>query len=86
MFTTPVREENLGYAASIYIPPGPRLGDIIIEAKGVCKAYGDKLLMKNVDFSIPQGVSTAGWLLDFTLFCESVRVHVHRYTSINVLE
>ena len=29
MFTTPVREENLGYAASIYIPPGPRLGDII---------------------------------------------------------
>ena len=58
MFTTPVREENLGYSASIYIPPGPRLGDIIIEAKGVCKAYGDKLLMKNVDFSIPQGVCT----------------------------
>ena len=55
MFTTPVREENLGFSASIYIPPGPRLGDIIIEAKGVCKAYGDKQLMKNVDFSIPQG-------------------------------
>ena len=55
MFTTPVREENLGFQASIYIPPGPRLGDIIIEAKGVCKAYGDKQLMKNVDFSIPQG-------------------------------
>ena len=57
MFTTPVREENLGFSASIYIPPGPRLGDIIIEAKGVCKSYGDKQLMKDVDFSIPQGTS-----------------------------
>ena len=55
MFTTPVREENLGFSASIYIPPGPRLGDVIIEAKGVCKSYGDKQLMKDVDFSIPQG-------------------------------
>jgi sulfate-transporting ATPase len=28
---------------------------VVIEAKGVCKAYGDKVLMKNLDFSIPQG-------------------------------
>ncbi|MFH1454646.1 MAG: energy-dependent translational throttle protein EttA [Armatimonadota bacterium] len=37
----------------IFIPPGPRLGDIVIEFKGVSKAYGDKLLMENVEFSIP---------------------------------
>jgi len=37
----------------IFIPPGPRLGDIVIEFKGVSKGYGDKLLMENVEFSIP---------------------------------
>lgn len=54
MLATPARE-SLAHSTSIYIPPGPRLGDIVIEAKGVSKAYGDKLLMKNLDFSIPQG-------------------------------
>jgi sulfate-transporting ATPase len=39
----------------IRVPLGPRLGEIVIEAKGVSKAYGDKLLMNNLDFSIPQG-------------------------------
>lgn len=39
----------------IYIPPGPRLGDIVIEAQGVRKAYGDKLLFDDVNFSIPKG-------------------------------
>lgn len=40
---------------SIYIPAGPRLGDIVVEAQGVSKAYGKKLLLDNVDFTIPRG-------------------------------
>jgi ATP-binding cassette ChvD family protein len=39
----------------IFIPPGPRLGDTVIEARGVSKAYGDKLLFENLDFSLPPG-------------------------------
>ncbi|MBL9150357.1 MAG: energy-dependent translational throttle protein EttA [Phycisphaerae bacterium] len=37
----------------IYIPPGPRLGQLVIEAKNLTKSYGDKLLLDNVNFSIP---------------------------------
>jgi ATP-binding cassette ChvD family protein len=40
---------------SIYIPPGPRLGDIVVEAKGITKAYGSKLLFDDVSFTIPRG-------------------------------
>ena len=39
----------------IYIPPGPRLGTVVIEANGVSKAYGDKLLFENLSFKLPQG-------------------------------
>jgi sulfate-transporting ATPase len=39
----------------IYIPPGPRLGDVVIEAKEVSKAYGDNLLMEGMSFSLPPG-------------------------------
>jgi ATP-binding cassette ChvD family protein len=39
----------------IYIPPGPRLGDVVVEAKGVRKAYGDLLLMDDVSFTLPKG-------------------------------
>jgi sulfate-transporting ATPase len=39
----------------IYIPPGPRLGDIVVEAKNVKKAYGNKLLFDNLNFSLPRG-------------------------------
>ena len=39
----------------IYIPPGPRLGDVVIEAKGVNKAYGDNLLIEGMSFSLPPG-------------------------------
>ncbi len=39
----------------LFIPPGPRLGDKVIIAKGVSKAFGDKLLYENLNFSLPQG-------------------------------
>jgi ATP-binding cassette ChvD family protein len=43
------REEKL----EIYIPPGPRLGNKVIEARNVSKAFGDKLLIENLTFSLP---------------------------------
>ena len=39
----------------IYIPPGPRLGDIVIEADNVSKAYGDNILMEGMTFTLPPG-------------------------------
>jgi ATP-binding cassette ChvD family protein len=39
----------------IYIPPGPRLGKVVIQAEAVSKAYGDKLLFENMKFSLPAG-------------------------------
>ena len=39
----------------IMIPPGPRLGDVVINAKGLRKGYGDNLLMDDVDFMLPRG-------------------------------
>ena len=39
----------------IYIPPGPRLGEVVIEAKDVSKAYGENLLMEGMSFSLPPG-------------------------------
>lgn len=39
----------------IYIPPGPRLGDKVIELNNVTKSYGDKLLLENLNLSIPAG-------------------------------
>ena len=39
----------------IYIPPGPRLGDLVVEAKGVSKAYGDNVLYEDLEFSLPKG-------------------------------
>src|SRR5690606_1525724 len=43
------REEKL----ELFIPPGPRLGNVVIEAQGVTKAYGDRILFENLDFSLP---------------------------------
>ena len=48
---TELRREEL----EIYIPPGPRLGDIVIELEGVSKAYGDRLLLDNFSARIPPG-------------------------------
>jgi len=39
----------------LYIPAGPRLGSKVIEAKGVSKSFGDKLLYEDLNFSLPQG-------------------------------
>ena len=39
----------------IYIPPGPRLGDKVVEVEGISKAFGDRLLYENVSFSVPPG-------------------------------
>ena len=46
---TKEREEKL----EIYIPNGPRLGDVVIEAQGVSKAFGDRVLYENLEFSLP---------------------------------
>jgi len=39
----------------IYIPPGPRLGDQVIETKNLCKGFGDRLLISNLSFNLPRG-------------------------------
>ncbi len=39
----------------IYIPPGPRLGEVVVEAKSLSKKYGDKVLYDNLSFNLPQG-------------------------------
>ena len=39
----------------IYVPPGPRLGDVVIEARDVSKAYGENLLIEGMSFSLPPG-------------------------------
>ncbi len=39
----------------IYIPPGPRLGDVVIEAENISKAFGDKLLFNDLNFRLPPG-------------------------------
>ncbi len=47
--------EQLAKDLEIYIPPGPRLGNLVIQAKEVTKGYGDKLLVENMAFSLPPG-------------------------------
>jgi len=42
-------------AAEIYIAPGPRLGDIVVEARNLKKGYGDNLLIDNLNFTLPRG-------------------------------
>jgi len=47
--------EKVAKEFEIYIPPGPRLGGVVIESRGVTKAYGDRILMENLSFSLPPG-------------------------------
>lgn len=39
----------------LYIPPGPRLGDLVIEAKNLSKSFGDRVLIENLNFNLPRG-------------------------------
>ena len=47
--------KQLHRRAQIQIPPGPRLGDLVIEAQGLSKGYGDKLLIEDLNFKLPPG-------------------------------
>jgi sulfate-transporting ATPase len=48
-------KEKAPDTAQIVLPPGPRLGDLVIEAEGVAKGYGDRLLFENLNFRLPPG-------------------------------
>jgi sulfate-transporting ATPase len=48
-------KERTPDSAQIIIPPGPRLGDLVVEAKGLNKGFGDRLLIENLNFKIPPG-------------------------------
>ncbi|HEX9159127.1 MAG TPA: energy-dependent translational throttle protein EttA [Rhizomicrobium sp.] len=48
-------QESRSGTAQIVIPPGPRLGSVVVEAKDLGKAYGDRLLFENVEFNLPPG-------------------------------
>lgn len=39
----------------IYIPPGERLGDLVLEGENICKSFGDKVLIDNLNFKLPKG-------------------------------
>jgi ATP-binding cassette ChvD family protein len=47
--------EKMAKELEIYIPPGPRLGGVVIESRGITKSYGDRILMENLSFSLPPG-------------------------------
>jgi len=47
--------EGRGKDLEIYIPPGPRLGGVVVEAEGVSKGYGEKLLVEGMEFRLPPG-------------------------------
>ncbi|HZM69154.1 MAG TPA: energy-dependent translational throttle protein EttA, partial [Candidatus Cryosericum sp.] len=47
--------EKLPETVEIYIPPGPRLGDVVVEAEHLTKGYGDNLLIDDLSFKLPRG-------------------------------
>ncbi|HMF08462.1 MAG TPA: energy-dependent translational throttle protein EttA [Thermoanaerobaculia bacterium] len=47
--------EARGETTELFIPPGPRLGDVVVRAERVRKAYGDRLLMDDLSFDLPRG-------------------------------
>src|SRR5438876_575742 len=49
------RQDKLAEDLEIYLPPGPRLGDLVVEAKHLGKSYDDKLLFENLSFNLPRG-------------------------------
>jgi len=49
------QQEKQAEDLEIYIPPGPRLGDVVVEAKNLSKSYGDRLLFESLSFNLPRG-------------------------------
>ncbi|HMS83274.1 MAG TPA: energy-dependent translational throttle protein EttA [Nitrospira sp.] len=49
------KQDQVAADLEIYIPPGPRLGDVVIEATGISKAFGDNVLYEKVNFNLPKG-------------------------------
>ncbi|NGZ97482.1 MAG: energy-dependent translational throttle protein EttA [Nitrospira sp. WS110] len=49
------KQDKVAEDLEIYIPPGPRLGDVVVEANGISKAFGDNVLYENVNFNLPKG-------------------------------
>jgi len=49
------KSEKVAEDLEIYIPPGPRLGDVVVEAKDLTKGYGDRLLFEKLNFNLPKG-------------------------------
>ena len=47
--------EKVAKELEIYIPPGPRLGDVVVESRNLTKSYGDRILMEHLSFSLPPG-------------------------------
>ena len=47
--------EGRGETQELFIPPGPRLGEVVVRAEGVRKLYGDRLLMEDLSFDLPRG-------------------------------
>jgi sulfate-transporting ATPase len=50
-----VETQKRNETKEIYIPPGPRLGDVVVEADGIRKGFGDRLLIENLSFRLPPG-------------------------------
>ena len=48
-------EKRMEQLEELYLPAGPRLGDVVVEAKGLRKAYGDNVLIEDLSFSLPPG-------------------------------
>ncbi|MBX3318762.1 MAG: energy-dependent translational throttle protein EttA [Nitrospira sp.] len=49
------KQDQVAADLEIYIPPGPRLGDVVVEANGISKAFGENVLYENVNFHLPKG-------------------------------
>ena len=49
------KQDQVAEDLEIYIPPGPRLGDVVVEANGISKAFGDNVLYEKVNFNLPKG-------------------------------
>src|SRR5207245_6808234 len=74
----------------IHIPPGPRLGDVVIEAEGVAKGYGDRLLVEDLTFTLPpagivgvigptgEGITS---MLRMVAGEQATEARIHRYTA-----